>query len=175
MIIRTITGQALNGLTAQVLSSYNDDMGYLERLRPIHREVIRRLVMGQRPADIAMALGISEGTIYNMQRSELFQQELQRMQGLRDKNAVDVSDVLRDIAPVALNVVERIMYSSQSDKVRLDAARDILNRAGYGTTLRVVSDINYHQYTDDELEQILASRLERLKGNGDNGSSITQR
>ena len=61
---------------------------------------------------------------------------------------------------MALNVLEELMRSAESENVRLNAARDILSRAGYDaiqkqeTTVRDITDLS-----DAELnEQIQANK-----------------
>jgi|TARA_R110002020_G_scaffold67910_2_gene178177 hypothetical protein len=58
-----------------------------------------------------------------------------------------------ETATLALNVLEDLMRSGESENVRLNAARDILSRAGYDatqrseTTIKEVADL-----TDEELD-----------------------
>lgn len=135
----------------------------LEYIRPYHREIARRLVLGQRQAQIAQDLGISQTRLSIIVNSPLFQRELKRLEELRDSGVGDVFKTLQDIAPVALETVERLMYQSKSEKIKLEAAQAILDRAGFGTTSKVdvrsVVTHQYHNYTNEELFQLVKERL----------------
>jgi len=137
-------------------------------VRPYHREIARRLVLGQRQSDICVDLGISTGRLSIIVNSPLFKLELKRLEDIRDKGVEDVTRSLKNLAPVALEQIERTMYTAKSEKLRTQCAWDILDRAGYKATDKVEVrttnlNINVQDYSDDELKEIIKQRLERLR------------
>ena len=90
-------------------------------LRPRQKKCIELLITGNlTQADVARELKITEQTICNWKKDPEFCAELERL--TREK--------LRGMAPRAARVLGELL-SSESDNVRLNAARDILDRAGF--------------------------------------------
>jgi hypothetical protein len=106
--------------------------------------------------------------VYQITQSPLFKLELIRLERMRDQGVADVTQSLRELAPVALDTVEKIMYQAKSEKLRYTAACIVLDRAGYGAINK--SDINvnaqvtsYASMPDEELKRLVQDRLERMK------------
>jgi hypothetical protein len=68
-----------------------------------------------------------------------------------------IEEKVSETATLALSVLEDLMRTAESENVKLNAARDILSRAGYDavhkqeTTLREVSELS-----DTELDEQIA-------------------
>jgi len=139
-------------------------LGYI---RPYHREIARRLVLGEIQADIARSLGMSESRMSIIVNSPLFKLELQRLAVSRDEGVANVQQTLQAISPLALEVIERTMYSSKSETLKFAAAQDVLDRAGFGKTTKVVSNVSGHvthsNLSPDELRQLVIERVQRIK------------
>ena len=59
-----------------------------------------------------------------------------------------------DTATLALNTLEELMRNAESENVKLNAARDILSRAGYDATQRRETTIKeVSELSDEELDQ----------------------
>jgi hypothetical protein len=73
-----------------------------------------------------------------------------------------------ETATLALTVLERLMRDADSENVRLNAARDILSRAGYDAThkqetvFREVSDLSDKEL-DEQIER-LSKNVVKLRG-----------
>jgi len=75
-----------------------------------------------------------------------------------------IKDRVSETATLALNVLEQLMQTADSENVRLNAARDILSRAGYDAVQRqerVIKDAT--ELTDEELEKQLSELLKDEK------------
>ena len=62
---------------------------------------------------------------------------------------------------MALNVLDTLMRSAESENVRLNAARDILSRAGYDAVTKqetVIKEVS--ELSDKELDEALLKILE---------------
>jgi len=144
----------------------------LSYIRPYHREIARRLVLGQKQSDICRDLGMSVSRMSIIINSPLFKLELKRLETMRDNGVGEVTQQLKELSPVALETVERIMYGAKSDRLKLDAAETILDRAGYGSINKSlikseVSVTSTQGLTNDELREIVAERFQRMKVEGD--------
>jgi len=138
-------------------------LGYI---RPHHREIARRLVLGQRQSQICKELGMSPDRMSIIVNSPLFKIELKRLERERDSGVADVTKTLQELAPVALESVERTMYSAKSERLRFEAAESILDRAGFGKIGKSevrVSHTSYSSMTEDELKRLVAERVRRIK------------
>ncbi len=150
----------------------------LRKLKPVHREIARRLLCGERPKSISKALGISASNLSIIIHSPVFQKHLKRLEERRDASVVDVSRMLRDISPVALDIIERLMYLSKNERLKFDAAESILDRAGFGKMLRsdvnFKGNMNYSNLTREEIIQLVIDRLERMKADTVTDEAIEQ-
>lgn len=148
----------------------------LSYIRPYHREIARRLVLGQKQSDVCRDLGMSVSRMSIIANSPLFKLELKRLETMRDNGVGEVTQQLRELAPVALETVERIMYSAKSDRLRLDAAETILDRGGFGAINKslIKSEIAVTQtqgMTDEELRELVTERFQRMKADADADAS----
>ena len=138
----------------------------LGHIMPYHREIARRLILGQRQVDIANAIGLTQGRLSIICNSPLFKMELQKLADLRDAGVGDIGKTLQEVSPIALEVIERTMLMSRSDAIRLRAAETILDRAGYGaiqkSLVNVKKSISYENMTGNELRQLVKERVERI-------------
>ena len=62
-------------------------------------------------------------------------------------------------APAALETIYRLATESGDDQVKLRAAQDLLNRAGYGATQK--HEISVHDMSDEELDNELSKLLSK--------------
>lgn len=138
----------------------------LSYIRPYHREIARRLVLGQTQAQISRSLGIGQATLSILVNSPLFKMEVRRLEQERDSSTVDVTKTLRELSPIALETVERTMYSAKNERLRFEAATDILDRSGFGKQSKMTIDssinINYSTMSDEELRLLALERMKRI-------------
>ena len=75
---------------------------------------------------------------------------------------------IKQIAPTAAKVVHDLMLFSENDTVRLNASKDMLDRAGFKPIER--AEVLQHtdvSITDEQLEAILSDYVKRTKVNND--------
>lgn len=137
----------------------------LSYIRPYHREIARRLVLGETQTDICKALGMNDGRMSIIVNSPLFKLEIARLERERDKGVGDVTTQLRHLAPIALEEIERTMYKAGGTRLGVDCARDILDRAGYSPVNKVAIaakiDVQTENMQDVELVRLLKERISR--------------
>ncbi len=139
-------------------------LGYI---RPYHREIARRLVLGQNQATICKVLGMSSSRMSIIVNSPLFKIEVKRLEDLRDSGVGNIQDQLREISPVALEQIERTMYHGGSERLRFNAAESILDRAGHSKIskgmLEVTNRASTAPMTEDELRKLVMARATRIR------------
>ncbi len=72
------------------------------------------------------------------------------------------SEQLGDLVPKAMRVLEEVLDESSDDKVRISAARDILDRAGHGAVKKSQVDMTVTSGgvdVDDDIERMLAGKV----------------
>ena len=116
----------------------------LKKLSHKHRELLRRLVVGQDTQIIEQELNVSAATINRLQKSEpLFISELVALQDAADKQITDsierlsVIEKLEETAHDAANLCRDVIRGRVEDTpvdLRLKSAWDVLDRAGHGKT-----------------------------------------
>ena len=111
-------------------------------IRPYHREIARRLVLGQKESEIRELVGLSQSRFSIIINSPLFKYEVARLEAERDESTADVAKTLKEVSPLALEVIERTMYSADSQRLRYDAACTIMDRAGHGSINRSTVELN---------------------------------
>lgn len=125
----------------------------LKKLTTKHKEVLRRLVVGQEPKLIEQDLGISAATINRLQKDDpLFISELEvleRAANDRITNSIErlsVIEKLEEGAHDAADLCLRVIRGEEKDvpvKLKLDSAWDVLNRSGHGAVeKKVVGVVN---------------------------------
>jgi len=103
----------------------------LQNLRPHHRQIMFRLVAGEKQVDIALDLGLTTTRLSIICRSPLFQKELKKLEDKVYDNVVatrgTISDRVSKLQPTALTVIEDMMKSKTTGKaLKRQCANDIL-------------------------------------------------
>ena len=97
-----------------------------------HHEIVRLTLLGNKPKDIAEKLGLTTQTISNTLNSKIVRDKLQIMRASRDAATVDVATAIQDLAPAAIEAIGgMIQKEGISDAVKLNACKDVLDRAGH--------------------------------------------
>lgn len=125
----------------------------LKRLTYKHKEILRRLVVGQDVKVIEQELNVSAATINRLQRHDpLFMSELSALQQAANGNITDsmerlsVMETLEEAAYDAADFCRNVITGKVDDTpvdLRLKSAFDVLDRTGYKPTeKKVVGVVN---------------------------------
>ena len=130
----------------------------------VHHEIVRRLVLGQKNADIARDLKISPAMVSYVRNSPVVRDKLEIMKGARDAETIDLAKRIREDAPEALKLLEDIIAgevetaSGETLEVavglRAKEANNMMNRAGYAPVQNVKGQILHAHYDAGEIEEI---------------------
>ena len=104
-------------------------------LWPHHRKMIRLCVAGCTPSELQSLTGFSGGAITRILATPHFQAEVQRLQEISEDIACDIREDLKQLASPAIEALSEdvnMEINNRFDrKLRQEAAKDILDRAGF--------------------------------------------
>lgn len=147
----------------------------LGEIRPIHREIARRLVVGQKPSEVRASLGLSSSRFSIITNSPLFKVEVKKLEMQRDQGVVDVTKTFKELSPIAIEQIERIMYVTKDEHLKVKCAESILDRAGYGkvtkTDVNISGTVTHSTLTKDEIRQLIRDRLDRMKADDEDNEA----
>lgn len=134
----------------------------IEALWDLHREIIRRLVLGQGNKEIARALDITPVTVSYVKNSELGKKKRAELQHSMDEDVKDVTSRIQDIAPKALDVLENIIAGNDQEfggqmisvKDRYRASKDVLEKAGHVAPNKVQGAVAHAVIDGDYLDKL---------------------
>lgn len=79
---------------------------------------------------------------------------------------MDVYKTLKEIAPIAIEQIERLMYMAKSENVKLRAAETLLDRAGVSPITKSQVDVRgtvqTHNMTTEEIKRLIVQRLNKI-------------
>lgn len=138
-----------------------------KQLNERHHEILRLAMLGYSNTEIAARLSCTPATVSIVRNSGLGRQQTSLLRAEADHSALETAKRIRELAPDALEAVREIMMNEDMPaNVRLSAAKDVLDRAGFAATKQVkVSSTNVH-LTGDDLDSLKTIALERAQMNG---------
>lgn len=123
----------------------------------VHHEIVRLLVMGAKSKDIAKQLNVSDAMVSYTANSAIVQRQIAVMRGARDADAVTISKKIQELAPKAVEVLDKLL-DSQQENIQLKSAVDVLDRAGHGAVKKEMSLVGH--LTKEDIDEIKARAKE---------------
>jgi hypothetical protein len=126
------------------------------KMHDLHKEIARRLLIGQKAIDIASDLNITPATVSYTRNSPIVQRQLDLMHGARDADAVDFAVDIKRTAGKALVLLEDIIDGDVNGEpinigLRLRAAVDALDR--HIPKVQVQKNFHAH-FTAEDIEEL---------------------
>jgi len=140
----------------------------VKAVKPYHRELARMITLGSSQAELCAAFHITPSTLSLICRSPLFLLELERLGQIRDAGVADVTKTFKEVSPIAADILERTMYQTKSERLKVDIAKDILDRAGHGAINKQMVDVRsrsesgYADLTPEERRRLATQRIQRM-------------
>ena len=122
-----------------------------------HKEIMRRLVAGERQKDIADDLRMTYSRMSIICNSPAFKTQLERMSLGADNNALDIDSRITALSSDAMSLMEDALQDNVmaiAPKDRLGIAKDILDRAGHGATKKIA--LQTTTITEADLDEMRA-------------------
>ena len=142
----------------------------LKLIRPRHREIMRRLVCGQKQREIALDMELNEGRLSIIINSPLFKIELAKLERAVNKRAIEhVGDVTARIASLqgpAVSVLEKILINKDGKAslvLQKATAIDTLELAGAKRRDNDEGMNDFAQFVSDAYAEAQARRREMLE------------
>lgn len=137
-------------------ASYQEPKGLDEQLTEKEQAFVEALIDDKmEPESAFLAAGYVDN--HNLARNRALR--LQRYLWLHIEKRIESR--ISETTTLALNVLDSLMRSAESENVRLNAARDILSRAGYDAVSKqetVIKEVS--ELSDKELDEALSKILE---------------
>lgn len=138
-----------------------------ENWKPIHEKVLSYKILGMGTAQIARTCSISDQSVRNITKSPYFMQRLQEGQIAKtEANILDTKasveeakNILsKNIIPAVRKIAEIMATGESKDRIQLDAAQAILDRAGLAKST-IVENVS-RNYSPEEIESAKNTLLE---------------
>lgn len=132
----------------------------VEDLWSTHREVARLSVMGFKQQQIAERLGMTVLGVGQILKNPTVRNHIKTMNEVRDVKAVDVGQQLKGLASLAASKIEQILSIEEEEPspsmltIQLSAAKDVLDRAGFGA-IRKSATVAKHTHSIEGQEEVL--------------------
>lgn len=133
------------------------------KLQDHHKEILRRLSLGQRAKEIAHILDVTEVTISIIRNSDIGQGYLNQLHGGMESGVQDVKTRLKDLAPKAVDIIEealggkvtRPQNGNITTSQMLKAAFEIVGIEGHVKPTRVDARHTYeHKLSSTQIEAL---------------------
>lgn len=119
-----------------------------------HRLAAYLIAGGTKPAEVAAELSIAPNTVYNWLRQPWFQATVNEI--LNEKFGGDITAMLKSAATTAVLVTMDLMQNSTDERVKLGAAKDVLDRFRGKPT-------NFVHHTNHQLSEAPDKEIARLE------------
>lgn len=127
----------------------------IQQMSQVHHEIVRLALLGSDQKSIAEQLGITEACVSYTLNSRIVMDKLALLRMQRDASSVDVAAAIRDCASKCVEVLDTIMNDTAANPgVRVSAAKDLLDRAGYAAPKVIKTENVTAHLTADDLERI---------------------
>lgn len=125
----------------------------IEQMWDIHHEIARLALIGMKQVDIANHLSISPVTVSYVLNSPIVERQMNQLKAVRDLEAIDISNEIKELAPKAIQVLEDLM-DNELPNIKLKAATDILDRAGYAAVKTLRTENLHAHFSSEEIADI---------------------
>ena len=141
----------------------------IENIWEVHKEIARRILLGEKNVKIAEDLNISEAMVSYTRNSAIVQKEIAALEAKRDGTTVDIAQDIQEIAPLALKrVTEVLAKGTDKDSDMIKTAFGVLDRAGHSPVKKQMN-VNALVTSDD-----IAKIKERAKARYAERAEVTE-
>lgn len=125
----------------------------IQEMQNIHHEVARLLLLGMKHVEVASRLGVTPTMVSYTANSPVVKRQLAVMRGARDVSAVDCAQRIKELAPIAIERLEKLL-DSENEQIVHKTAVAVLDRAGHAPVQRMQADMVHMHFTANELDDI---------------------
>lgn len=137
-----------------------------KQLSERHHNILRLHLLGYSNTDIADKMGCTTVTVSQTINSNIGREHTQMMRSELDKATFDSAKRIKLMAPKAIDVIEEALTNSDIPfSVRLKAAQDALDRAGFGAVKKMDVQSTTVSLTPSDLNNLKQNALLRANEN----------
>lgn len=153
----------------------------IQFLQQRHREILRRLVLGESHQDIAADLGVSRTMVTYTQNSQLGREQLEKLAGGRDETVKSINGRIQELQPKALDILSGALDGTVpvgeganiTTAAQIKVAQDILGRGGHVAPTRVQGQIDHeHKLSAEDIDRIKQKAIQIGEQNGQIANSV---
>lgn len=127
----------------------------IQQMSQRHHEIVRLALLGRDNLSIAAELDITPVCVSYTLNSRIVQDKLALLRAQKDAVSVDVASAIRDLAPRCVQILDDIMQDEKVNPgVRVGAAKDLLDRAGYAAPKVIKTENLNATLTSADIEAI---------------------
>ena len=144
----------------------------IKKMWESHHEISRLLLLGYNNQKIAKAIGITPQTVSNVRNDPIMKRKLAMMNMARDKDAIEISDRMKALEPIAIEVFNKVMNVALEDEdgvARIETDKDI--RRDAIASAKIITDHQHPKETKVEhnvgyvtVEMIQEAKRRALEG-----------
>lgn len=144
----------------------------IKKMWESHHEISRLLLLGYNNQKIAQAIGITPQTVSNVRNDPIMKRKLALMGRARDKDAIEISDRMKELEPIAIEVFDKVMKTALDDSdgtARIEDDKDI--RRDAIASAKIIADHQHPKETKVEhnvgyvtVEMIQEAKRRALEG-----------
>lgn len=136
----------------------NEENYSIQKMNARHREMVRRILLGQTNVQIANALDVTPQNVSNVKNSPIVKAKIEHMQNILDAETLDVSTRIQEMSKDAIEVYYELMHGAEKEETRRMIAKDVLDKAGFKA-----ADKHVHAHLQGEQ---IDKMVERAKAEG---------
>ncbi|MBC8177410.1 MAG: hypothetical protein H8E19_08390 [Deltaproteobacteria bacterium] len=135
-----------------------------------HKQMARLLVGGHSQSEIGRLLEMHKSTVSRYVHDPLIVQEMKRLQEMADVNAVacvpGIPEKIREAAQKGIEILKEILSDTRDtpeiQRLKLNAALEVLSRAGYGPVKQVKIDQSsvFTHFTPEDIDDLKRRAVE---------------
>lgn len=123
----------------------------------LHKEICRRIILGQNNKEIASALHITPQTVCLVKNSTITKRHLDHLEDKADDEVVKVRGRIKAVSVDAMKILEQVVSSDSMNNpfydtpvgLKIKVAQDLLDRGGHSAKRLMEVDINTHNKDND--------------------------
>lgn len=128
---------------------------HITKMWDLHHAIARLIVLGFKYVDIATKLNITPQTVSNAANNPVVKRQIALLRGAADKETIDISQKIKELAPKAVQVMEEVMDQEGDVSSRRLAAKDILEMSGHKAVSKIA--VGHAHLTIQDIEEIKAN------------------
>ena len=138
----------------------------------VHHEISRLLLLGYKNTQIAKAVGLTKERVSQVRNDPIMKRKLSIMGMARDKDAIEISDRMKELEPIAVEVFEKVMNTALDDEdgtARIEDDKDL--RRDAIASAKIITDHQHPKETKVEhnvgyvtVEMIQEAKRRALEG-----------